>query len=236
MKKEQLKEEIKNLLKDGPKLAATCLSYLKDNFDLKPTNPTLTKAKKELNITSHQSAARLWYWYDPSVKMTRRDITKWLDENTSKEIVEENEIEKEMENCSKSEDPYVYLDENSLYYFDHEDDFTLLPGFTEEWGKALRRKPQRIETFKQLSDLDPNNLPSMLDIDGNEDEALKWIILEFGWIEEAKILIKKTKDKKYKTQVRELEKESRDHREAFKEYWGYDAFPSYDYGIQPSNC
>lgn len=161
MKKEDLKKQLKLLLKDGPALASLCLMYLEENF--KVGSELLTKAKQELNIQSIQSSDKKWYWYDPTVKMDRRDLAEWLKDNNSVEISEEeqqNEIQKEMKEFSKEEDPYGYIEEEHIYRY---------------------HKP----TLKKL---------------------------------------------------RKEEKESREHRKAYKENYDYNAFPSYNYGIDPSKC
>lgn len=234
MKRNELKEALIELLKDGPILTKACVEALQQKFgDFHEKNRMLREIRNELNIQSIQASDNRWYLFNPEVKMSRRELQEWLNKHKPPEDKEDvtGEIEEEFD--SLVENPYVTLEENSIYYFDTPDDFSQLTNYSEEWGKALRRKPQRIETFKQLAALDPDDLPEILDPDGEPDIALIWMIKEYNWIEEAKEILVNSKEQKYKEQIRDENRESVLHRKEFKNYYGYNAFPSTNYGIQP---
>lgn len=229
--------EIKNVLKDGPIPA----SEGREIFNKYGTSEdTLSRIKDELDITSYKSPSGIWWWADASVKMTSQMKDVWIEKY--KELFKEENIEDYLEVDEKEiikwslnkkdpktgatvqfdhyENPYEWLDENSIYYFDHSDDLTQLTNCDETWAIELRRKPQRLENFSDIAKLDPNNLPEMHDVDGEDNVALKWMITSNNWIEEAGRLQQETKDTKYKTLEREEEQEGREHREEFSKYYG----------------
>lgn len=128
---EEVQEWLKDLLSQGPVLASEVLEEASElEINSSGSNSILYKAKERLRIKSTKAPNGDWWWNDPLVSMNDQQqdewfkkYSGWLEKNgkdlkTSEEYREFDDLlDHEDKVVDYDDDPYEWLDQNSVYYF-----------------------------------------------------------------------------------------------------------------------
>jgi len=214
---------------------------------------TLRRAKSNLGYETIEGFNRQWWWYSPSVKLSEEAKKAWfnknddwikenvgnLDEFYDEDISSFHDDDKDLDtylvskrnkNGSIEVEPhyassYDWLENHSIYYFDHDDDFTELPNCDQAWATKLRAKPHKFESFKHIMNLSGKKIEKF-DNWKDEDKRNVWLevkekITKENWVEEARKLYQENYDKYYKTQIRDKNRQSILHRRKYEDHFGH---------------